>query len=216
MNVTAFRLKVCQHDSVPWCSHSQHLDLICALLHNSPQEGLASNSANRSANEKSHPHHCLQTWALHTQQAAFWAQGSTTRPTKTVWKWWPFPNFAWPQRQCLISLCYSESRWIIRKETRALLKNQLLLLRLDFPGQYISKFFPSIVRREKPHSSTLSVKSSSGKRTSKGNCCLLKAETHSQPTLYTVVIQGCPTVTSRASSSLLLVLVRVQIAKMGL
>lgn len=155
MNVTAFRLEVCQHDSVPWCSHSQHLNLICALLHNSLQEGLGSNSANSSANEKSHPHHCLQTWALDMQQAAFWARGSTTPSAKIVWKWWPFPNFAWPRRQCLISPCYSESRWITGKETRDLLKNQLLLLSLDFPGQYISNFFPSIVRRENltlPHS----------------------------------------------------------------
>lgn len=55
MNVTAFSLKFCQHDIVPWCNLSQHLDLICALLHNSLQEGLGSNSANSSANEKSYP-----------------------------------------------------------------------------------------------------------------------------------------------------------------
>lgn len=76
MNVTAFSPKFCQHDIVPWCSHSQHLDLICALLHNSLQESLGSNSANSSANEKSHPQHCLQTWALDVQQAAFSEHGA--------------------------------------------------------------------------------------------------------------------------------------------
>lgn len=83
------------------------------------------------------------------------AWGSATHPGKIVWKWWAFPNFTWPQRQCLISLCYSESRWRTGKETRHLLKTQLLLLSLDFPGQYISKFFPPIERRENltlPHS----------------------------------------------------------------
>lgn len=57
MNVSALSLKFYQHDIVLRCSHCQHLDLICALLHNLLQEGLRSNSAN----EKSQPHHSLQT-----------------------------------------------------------------------------------------------------------------------------------------------------------
>lgn len=177
MNVTAFSLKFCQHDIVPWCNLSKHLDLIWALLHNSLQEGLGSNSANSSANEKSYP---LLLTDLDIQQRSLSTE-QRLHPGKITWKWWPFPNFTWPQRQCLISLCYSESRWTTRKESRDLLKTQLLLLSLDFPGQYISIFSTEREKR-KPHSSTLSLKSNSCKIILKEISCLLKEETHSQPT----------------------------------
>lgn len=99
MNVTAFSLKFCQHDIVPWCNLSKHLDLIWALLHNSLQEGLGSNSANSSANEKSYP---LLLTDLDIQQRSQSTE-QHPHPGKITWKWWPFPNFTWPQRQCLIS-----------------------------------------------------------------------------------------------------------------
>lgn len=130
------------------------------------------------------------------------AGGSTTYPGKIVWKWWPYPNVTWHQRQCSISLCYSESRWTTGKETRDLLKTQMLLLSLDFPGQYISKFFPLIKQKGKPHSSTLSLESSSSQTILKGLCCPLKEKTHSQPLLlHCPLIQGCP----RAISSFITV-----------
>lgn len=55
-----------------------------------------------------------------TSSSALRAWSSTPHPGKITWKWWPFPNFTWPQRQCLISLCYSESRWTTGKESRDL------------------------------------------------------------------------------------------------
>lgn len=156
MNVTAFSLKFYQHDIVPWCSHSQQLDLICALLRNLLQEGLGSNSAKSLQMRKVIPNTAYRPEPFNNPASSVVrAWGSTTHPGKIVWKWWPFPNFTWPRRQCLISLCYSESRWTTGKETRDLLKTQLLLLSLDFPGQYISNFFPPIERRENltlPHS----------------------------------------------------------------
>lgn len=124
-----------------------------------------------------------------TSSSVLRAWSSTPHPGKITWKWWPFPNFTWPQRQCLISLCYSESRWTTGKESRDLLSTHLLLLSLNFPGQHISIFFSTEREKRKPHSSTLSLKSGSCKIILKGISCLLKEETHSQPTLLHWLIQ---------------------------
>lgn len=138
MNVTAFSLKFCQCDIVPWCNLSQHLDLICALLHNSLQKGLGPILQTVLQMRKVIPTTAYRLWhpAVLSEHRA-----EPPHPGEITWKWWPFPNFTWPQRQCLISLYYSESRWTTGKESRDLLKTQLLLLSLDFPGQYISIFF---------------------------------------------------------------------------
>lgn len=65
MNVSAFSLKFCQHDTVLWCSHSQRLDL-CIASQFAPR-GLKT----QFCKEKIHTHNCLQTWAPDNQQAVF-------------------------------------------------------------------------------------------------------------------------------------------------
>lgn len=87
-----------------------------------------------------------------------------------------------------------------RERNKRLAENPDAASELGFSRSIHFKIFSK--QKGKPHSSTLSLESSSSQTILKGLCCPLKEKTHSQPILlHCPLIQGCP----RAISSFITV-----------
>lgn len=183
MNVTAFSLIFYQHDIVPWCSHSQHLDLICALLHNLLQEDLGSNSAKSLQMRKVIPNTAYRPEPFIASKQRCQSTGQH-HPS-----WQNCMEIVAISKLHLTSeamLDFSVLQWIQmdkRERNKGLAENPAAASELAFSRSIHFKIFSINREKGKPHPSTLSLKTSSCKIILKGIYCLLKEETHSQPIL---------------------------------
>lgn len=181
---------------MPWCSHSQHLDLIHALPHNLLQEDLGSNSANEkiSCTTSCRPELYLS--------GKYHFQSSTIHPWQNCMEMMAISKLYLTSEGMLHFSVLQLIQMDNRRRSKRLAENPAAAPKLGFSRSIHFKNFSTDGEKRKPHPSTFSLKSMSCRILLKDSWCLLKEEICSQPILsYCGLIQGCHTAMSRASPS---------------